>query len=185
MASEQRKPVDKISITGISAQPVPKRAAKLAWTGDILAQFMRVLARIFPTFSTGEARSADFQSAVSRISNPPGLGELWTVCRLEVGDTAGWKPALLRQWHTAPHKACEISGLGTPQTRATGVRNGLPKSVTGRVSNALGQSIGSAVRCDTIGTKEETPAPICRERPRKDFQGARPKGRRLRLGWQV
>lgn len=47
------------------------------------------------------------------------------------------------------------------------------------------QTIGSAVRCDTIGTKEETPVPVCRERPRKDFQGARPKGRRLRLGLQV
>ena len=111
-----RQPVGE-SPTGISAQPVPKRAAKLAWTGEILAPFVRV--------------------------------------------------------------------LGTPQTRATCVRNGLPKSVTDRVRNALGQTIGSAVRCDTIGTKEETPAPICRERPRKDFQGARPKGRRLRLGLQV
>jgi len=32
--------------------------------------------------------------AVSRISNQHGLGECRTVCRLEVGDTAGWKPAL-------------------------------------------------------------------------------------------
>src|SRR5258708_7864598 len=41
-----------------------------------------------------EPRSADFQSAVSRISNPPALRSSLP-CRLEVGDTAGWKPALL------------------------------------------------------------------------------------------
>src|SRR5260370_23397681 len=38
--------------------------------------------------------SADFQSAVSRISNPPALRSFNT-CRLEVGDTADWKSALL------------------------------------------------------------------------------------------
>jgi len=45
-------------------------------------------------------RSAGFQPAVSRVSNPPATWqsiELRTVCRLEVGDTAGWKPAL-RGW---------------------------------------------------------------------------------------
>ena len=44
-------------------------------------------------------RSADFQSAVSQVSNlrilananGPGIPR---ACRLEVGDTAGWKPAL-------------------------------------------------------------------------------------------
>src|SRR6266478_2952489 len=56
-----------------------------------------------------EPRSADFQSAVSRISNPQALRNSNT-CRLaavapkrrygaprrrKVGDTAGWKPALL------------------------------------------------------------------------------------------
>jgi len=39
-------------------------------------------------------RSADFQSAVSRISNPQALGRS-NICRLEVGDTADWKSALL------------------------------------------------------------------------------------------
>jgi len=45
------------------------------------------------------ARTADFQSAVSRIPNPQGLGVFRRFrvcprpCRLEVGDTAGWKPA--------------------------------------------------------------------------------------------
>jgi len=44
-------------------------------------------------------RGADFQSAVSQVSNlrtaekASGMG-LPPVCRLEVGDTAGWKPAL-------------------------------------------------------------------------------------------
>jgi len=32
-------------------------------------------------------------AAVSRIANPPAL-ELRAVCRLAVGDTAGWQPAL-------------------------------------------------------------------------------------------
>ena len=44
-------------------------------------------------------RGADFQSAVSQVSNlrtaekASGMG-IPPVCRLEVGDTAGWKPAL-------------------------------------------------------------------------------------------
>ena len=46
-----------------------------------------------------QLRSADFQSAVSQVSNlrtaekASGMG-FSPVCRLEVGDTAGWKPAL-------------------------------------------------------------------------------------------
>ena len=39
--------------------------------------------------------SADFQSAVSQVSNLRRLGLVATLCRLEVGDTAGWKPALV------------------------------------------------------------------------------------------
>ena len=45
-------------------------------------------------FGKSARRSADFQSAVSRVSNPPGAAPVTTPCRLEVGDTAGWKPAL-------------------------------------------------------------------------------------------
>jgi hypothetical protein len=43
----------------------------------------------------GSARSAGFQPAVSRVSNPQAARSS-TPCRLEVGDTAGWKPALLK-----------------------------------------------------------------------------------------
>jgi hypothetical protein len=45
-------------------------------------------------------RRADFQSSVSRVSNPLAVRNvrtlclLPTLCRLEIGDTAGWKPAL-------------------------------------------------------------------------------------------
>ncbi|MBK9139031.1 MAG: hypothetical protein IPM17_09760 [Verrucomicrobia bacterium] len=38
--------------------------------------------------------SADFQSAVSRVSNPPSVASIAASCRLEVGDTADWKSAL-------------------------------------------------------------------------------------------
>jgi hypothetical protein len=46
-------------------------------------------------------RSAGFQPAVSRVSNPltpptARVLQFRTVCRLEIGDTAGWKPALRR-----------------------------------------------------------------------------------------
>jgi|GEM_PF-4105753 len=65
------------------------------------------LYRALPTGSRRHSRletcgtpcTADFQSAVSRISNPRGLGVFRRLrvctgpCRLEVGDTAGWKPA--------------------------------------------------------------------------------------------
>jgi len=44
--------------------------------------------------STSQRRSADFQSAVSQVSNLRTPFSAPTPCRLEVGDTAGWKPAL-------------------------------------------------------------------------------------------
>src|SRR6185369_6381927 len=43
---------------------------------------------------TERRRSAGFQPAVSRVSNPLTLPATRIPCRLEVGDTAGWKPAL-------------------------------------------------------------------------------------------
>ncbi len=46
-------------------------------------------------------RSADFQSAVSRISNPLAVTDahapdVLPACRLEVGDTAGWETCATR-----------------------------------------------------------------------------------------
>jgi hypothetical protein len=49
---------------------------------------------VFHTTTAASARSAGFQPAVSRVSNPLDDRLGTTVCRLEVGDTAGWKPAL-------------------------------------------------------------------------------------------
>jgi ABC-type Fe3+ transport system permease subunit/DNA-binding beta-propeller fold protein YncE len=52
------------------------------------------LTQMFHTPTTPPGGSAGFQPAVSRVSNPPDAGVGTTVCRLAVGDTAGWKPAL-------------------------------------------------------------------------------------------
>src|SRR5947208_12316163 len=51
--------------------------------------------------------SADFQSAVSRISNPQKVVLVRTPSRLEAGDTAGWKPALQDSTAIAPHSEFE------------------------------------------------------------------------------
>src|SRR5436190_2007775 len=51
--------------------------------------------------------SADFQSAVSRISNPQKVVFVRTSSRLEAGDTAGWKPALQDSTAIAPHSEFE------------------------------------------------------------------------------
>jgi fructose-1,6-bisphosphatase/inositol monophosphatase family enzyme len=51
-------------------------------------------ARVQQTGKSALGGSAGFQPAVSRVSNPPDAGLRATACRLEVGDTAGWKPAL-------------------------------------------------------------------------------------------
>ena len=52
-------------------------------------------------------RSADLQSAVSRICNPQGVNSSTAVGqlarrRLQIGDTAGFKPALRGQCQDAP-----------------------------------------------------------------------------------
>ena len=57
-------------------------------------------------------RSADFQSAVSRVSNPLRAGPFPTPCRLEVGDTAGWKPAPQALGTQSGKEVCEICRLG-------------------------------------------------------------------------
>ena len=68
-------------------------------------------------------RGADFQSAVSQVSNLPtsekasGMG-IPPVCRLEVGDTAGWKPAL---------RSAESSELDAALVARTGVRQNSSK----------------------------------------------------------
>jgi hypothetical protein len=56
--------------------------------GHIFEQSITDLERLRESLS-----SAGFQPAVSRVSNPQAAGSP-TPCRLEVGDTAGWKPAL-------------------------------------------------------------------------------------------
>ena len=56
--------------------------------GHIFEQSITDLERLRESLS-----SAGFQPAVSRVSNPQAARPP-TPCRLEVGDTAGWKPAL-------------------------------------------------------------------------------------------
>src|SRR4051794_17827958 len=62
------------------------------------------------------------QSAVSRISNPQALGSSGA-CRLEVGDTAGWKPALLpvceMRIRCRARPAASLSQLLGPTVRAS------------------------------------------------------------------
>ena len=55
--------------------------------------------------------AASARWAVSRVSNPHDLGNGRTVCRLEVGDTAGWKPALQKRRLPALAEAWEKFGL--------------------------------------------------------------------------
>jgi hypothetical protein len=55
------------------------------------------------------SRSADLQSAVSRICNPRGVNSSTTTgrlgrCRLQIGVTAGFKPALRGRWRDAPER---------------------------------------------------------------------------------
>ena len=63
-------------------------------------------------------RGADFQSAVSQVSNlrtsekARGMG-IPPVCRLEVGDTAGWKPAL----RSAESSELDAALAGRPRLR--------------------------------------------------------------------
>ena len=73
---------------------------------------------MFHTLTEAARRSADFQSAVSRVFNPLGLGPVRTRCRLEVGDTAGWKPALRILGPRPREQVCERAGLG-PQSGFT------------------------------------------------------------------
>src|SRR6266478_645800 len=61
------------------------------------------MALLSPALSQGrgQSRSAGFQPAVSQCFQPANATNLSqasahpVVCRLEIGDTAGWKPALL------------------------------------------------------------------------------------------
>ncbi len=53
-----------------------------------------LLARTSHAARPADRRSADFQSVVSRVSNPLSLAATPAPCRLEVGDTADWKSAL-------------------------------------------------------------------------------------------
>jgi hypothetical protein len=62
-------------------------------------QIQHVFTRARFTAIRVKERSAGFQPAVSRISNPqiadnPVVLGINTACRMEFGDTAGWKPAL-------------------------------------------------------------------------------------------
>ena len=77
-----------------------------------------LLGRKFHRLGRRRLRSAGFQPAVSRVSNPPARSTIRTPCRLEVGDTAGWKPALrrLRAHHDRP--GYEISALGRARSDA-------------------------------------------------------------------
>jgi hypothetical protein len=69
------------------------------------------LARISQTPTAPRPGSAGFQPAVSRVSNLPNAGLGTTVCRLEVGDTAGWKPALRGFGPSSGREGYERSGL--------------------------------------------------------------------------
>jgi len=99
-------------------------ALQLVEATDLLLSGWRAAAkrttRIFHMLAKPAGRSADFQSAVSRVSNPLRAGPFPTPCRLEVGlsacdaqagDTAGWKPALRAFGTQSGKEVCEICGL--------------------------------------------------------------------------
>ena len=86
--------------------------------GDCRSHAGPAVARKFHKQRHGALRSADFQSAVSQVSNLLSVGCEKTVCRLEVRDTADWKSALPSRQSTRaefprllPDQVCEISGL--------------------------------------------------------------------------
>src|SRR5258707_14031589 len=85
-----------------------------------------------------EPRNADFKSAVSRISNPPAL-RVRRPCRLaavapkrrygaprrrKVGDTAGWKPALLPPEVTLKITKIETIPIAVPLKADVAIRSG-------------------------------------------------------------
>ncbi|MBE0545169.1 MAG: DUF559 domain-containing protein, partial [Verrucomicrobia bacterium] len=95
-----------IARRGVNTLVLVHRQQLLEQWVERLSEFLRV--------SDAPARSAGIQPAVSRISNPQrprnSTAEvLPTARRLEVGDTAGWKPAL------------QIGRLGGGQKKLTGV----------------------------------------------------------------
>jgi predicted CoA-substrate-specific enzyme activase len=68
---------------------------------------------------SGQGRSADFQSAVSRISNPQGVGAVGGASRLETCDTADWKSALLAERPGAPEMR-DLLALAAPELKQVG-----------------------------------------------------------------
>ncbi len=71
------------------------------------------LARIFHGFRQLEG-VAQASSLLYRGFPIRRCSQAGTACRLEVGDTAGWKPALHGFGSPVPLLGCEISGLGQP-----------------------------------------------------------------------
>jgi len=67
---------------------------RIVQTQDCVLQPDQYISQVLLLPLTERRRSAGFQPAVSRVSNPQTLPATRTPCRLEVGDTAGWKPAL-------------------------------------------------------------------------------------------
>jgi hypothetical protein len=59
-------------------------------------------------------------SSLRRV-NPLRAAEVSTLCRLEIRDTAGWKPALRRPGAEFRARWCKISGLGGTGTVAAGL----------------------------------------------------------------
>src|SRR5208283_1713667 len=92
--------------------PTLKRWAILGCpSGTGVRTVCQILARIFHRRPSTRKRSADFQSAVSQVSNLRAPVSYTAPCRLEVGDTAGWKPVLRSLGRSAPPSSYEISGL--------------------------------------------------------------------------
>lgn len=86
---------------------------------DARRAHLKGLARIFHTFVAQTSSLLNRRASSLHCARPHERGRLATACRLETGDTAGWKAAL-RGRAVEPHTTiCEISGLDEPPARAS------------------------------------------------------------------
>jgi len=110
-------PVHRTNVASSASLPVvppraePQRAS--ASLRRLLAPVRPVEAPIHPGQPTAASGSAGLRPAVSQISNLPGAPPLRTRCRLEIGDTAGQKPAL--RTAAAPRsRGCQLTPTQPP-----------------------------------------------------------------------
>jgi hypothetical protein len=109
---------DPTSAKGLKARPL--RWHRRRWVGRWRARggwnglsAPAILARIFHEFRRPEG-VAQTSSLLYRGFPIRRCDQAGTACRLEVGDTAGWKPALRSLGSPVPPLGCEVSGLARP-----------------------------------------------------------------------